>query len=241
VRLSPLQGEGYVYLAELQRWHGDSPVEARALMRQALRVRPHSSDVLLAAGAERATAGDLAEAVGCWREAFRSGRDEQNRLAPMLAANHIPVDVILKEFEPDLDATRLLDAKYTAGLSDKDAQTLLQYYLESAQAATKTVSSEGAASLWIEIEGIYGRLGKPAEALRCLRRAAAARPSDLTLRTALAKRLFLEHEYAEAEMHFKWRLQRSPDDAQIQAMLSETQRMLRLESTTAGVPRPATR
>ena len=65
------------------------------------------------------------------------GRDKQIGSAPMLVANRVPVDVILKEFEPDLDASRLLDAKYTAQLSARNAQTLLQYYLESAHAATK--------------------------------------------------------------------------------------------------------
>ncbi len=241
MHLTPLAGESYLYLAHFLRLQGDATFESAALVRQALRVRPHHRETLMAAGAERAAAGDLAAAAQHWQELFRAGPDWQNRLVPLLVENRVPVRVILDRFEPDLDATRLLDAQYTSRLTPEDAQVLLEYYLKTAERVVSAATSDGAAALWAEIESLYERLGQPDVALRCLRRAVAARPSDPALRTALARRLFREHEYAEAEMHFKWRLQRSPDDAEIQAMLTETQRMLKWESATATTPRSTVR
>jgi len=241
VRLSPLAGEGYVYLAAFQRWRGELAATAPALIRQALLTRPYHCEVLMAAGAERAEAHDLPQAVAYWRNVFRAGADAQSRLAPLLVAHRVPVQVILDEFQPDLDATRLLDAKYTPSLSDGASRALLEYYLHAAEAAATTVSPESAASLWVEIEGLYERLGQPVEALRSLRRAAAGRPSNLELRAALGQRLLRQHEYAEAEMHFKWCLQRRPEDARLRSLLEETQQMLQADGNTAGLPRRLSR
>jgi O-antigen ligase len=59
LELCPLQGQGYLYLAELAFLEQTDRDRPRALIAQALAVRPHDGSVLFKAGEEAALAGDI--------------------------------------------------------------------------------------------------------------------------------------------------------------------------------------
>ena len=58
LRLCPVQGEGYIYLAELAFLEGPQSLTTDKLVAQALLVRPGEGIVQFAAGKEAALAGD---------------------------------------------------------------------------------------------------------------------------------------------------------------------------------------
>jgi tetratricopeptide (TPR) repeat protein len=236
VELSPLLGEGYVALAELDRRGVRAGSSSAALIEQALAVRPRDPQVLLVAGREALAAGDLPTALVYWRQVFCCGKLEQTRLIEALVAGHVPVKVILAEFTPDLNATRLLDAKYSPLLAVEESRPLLEYYLRIARAAAVGLHEDRAALLWAELERVHERLGQHEEAIACLRRAAAGRPDDCDLRAILAERLVGDGRNVEAEMHIKWCLQHQPTDARLQELLEAVQSRQKTE-TAAGVRR----
>ncbi len=59
MELCPLEGEAYIYLAELSFLAGEGREARSAYVRQAMQVRPHDPAVRLAAGNESALCGDL--------------------------------------------------------------------------------------------------------------------------------------------------------------------------------------
>ena len=238
VELSPLDGEGYIYLAELS-FLADEGREARsAYVDQAMHVRPYDPSVLLAAGNEAALAGDLNVAMDRWLTVFNTGADEREQLVTLLIANRVPIELVLERFRPELEALRVLDAKYGQALSADALEPLLRYYLKVGQATAGRLGEEEAAPLWAELADIHKRMAEPAKALKCLRRAAAGRPNDYSLRFTLATRLCDEREFAEAEMHLKWCLQRHPEDEQLQSTLMvATRRRAEIESPTPAALR----
>ncbi len=113
--LCPLEGRGYVHVAELSfLWTSDRAAE-RACIEQAMRVRPFDGAVLYAAANQAILAGN----EPLWREylkrAFRYGREQQQRIisdrvaaAPPEALPAVIAD-ILNEFRPDLENANFLD------------------------------------------------------------------------------------------------------------------------------------
>lgn len=241
VQLCPLSGEGYIYLAELCFLNGGDRQTRSAFVQQALRVRPYDPPVLLAAGNEAALAGDLATALDNWRMVFEAGPDEREQLVSLLVADRVPIERVLEHFQPDLEAVRVLDSKYTDLLVGDSLANFLQYYLRVGERTAGELGEAEAAPLWAEMNGIYKRLGQPDKSLRCLRRAAAGRPDDVQIRSTLAFRLFDEQQYAEAEMHLKWCLQRHPDDDQLNSLLNAALRRRAESDPPNPAALPATR
>ena len=156
VEFSPLDGEGYIYLAELS-FLADGGREARsAYVNQAVQVRPYDPSVLLAAGNEAALAGDLNAAMNIpGAPSLRAGTEEREQLVALLIANRVPVELVLERFHPDLDAMRVLDAKHGQALSADELQPLLHYYLKVGQTTAAALGEEEAAPLWSELAAVH--------------------------------------------------------------------------------------
>ena len=107
LKLSPLQGRGYVYMAELAFLSGAGDSATRTWIEQALRVRPFDGAVLAAAADESLRAGDAAAWLDYSKRAFRRGRQQQQQLMGGLV-NSTPtkdlpttIDFVLREFQPE--------------------------------------------------------------------------------------------------------------------------------------------
>jgi O-antigen ligase/tetratricopeptide (TPR) repeat protein len=230
VTLCPLQGEGYLYLADLSFLEGpDSPGKA-AYVRQALRVRPFDGAVLFSAGQEAVLAGDLEEALGHWRASFHAGPLHQQQLLQLLAPQ-FPVASLLKTFQPDLAALRRMRVHYGT-LERPDALAeVLAHYAKACETESHHSQGSPAANRWLEAAKAHQEMGNVPEQLRCLRSAVGRDTFHYGARFALARCLYRMGEFAEAERHLTWCLQRKPQDENLRALLeTAVDRRLRVSS-----------
>ena len=109
--LCPLQGRGYVYLAELSFLAGADDAGTRTCIEQALRVRPFDGAVLVAAANEALRAGDAEQWLDYSKRAFRRGRRQQQQLIGGLVAStpteSLPamIEFVLRDLQPDLEGS----------------------------------------------------------------------------------------------------------------------------------------
>ncbi len=116
--LCPLQGEGYLYLAELSFLETARPSATEVYIDQALRVRPFDGAVLFAAGKEAWLAGDYRQGIDYWQRSFRSGPTHQKQIIELLAGSFphevraTEVPFILETFQPDMTGLMMLEHRY---------------------------------------------------------------------------------------------------------------------------------
>jgi len=223
--LCPLQGKGYLYLAELQFLDDPSCGRARgAYLQQATIVRPWDGDVLLAAGREAWVSGDYPQGIESWRKAFQCGRPYQEELARLLAG-HVPVAFLLENFHPDLEALRILAAAY-ARLGQADA--LAEVCQSAAQLLANgavDIEPKKAAWVWLEIGEMYERLNEAERSVACAENAFRCDPNNEAVRYVLAKRLVRQAQYDRAEQHLRWCLQRRPNDQRLSRLAQQLVRL----------------
>jgi len=217
LELCPLQGEGYLCLAELCFLDTGHPQRAKsAYVGQALQVRPLGGAVLFEAGREAWLAGDYSQGMQYWQHSFRCGRKHQLKLIELLAGR-VPVGFLLEGFQPDLVALRMLHKEYSRFHLPEDLTQLRRCYAGAALAKARTLDEEeDAAQAWLEAGWLYHLLEQSDRALDCARNAFARNPNDYNVRHAMALRLADQQQFAEAETHVDWCLQRRPNDKRLQ-------------------------
>jgi O-antigen ligase len=226
--LCPLEGRGYVHVAELSfLWATDRAAE-RACVEQAMRVRPFDGAVLYAAGNQALLSGN----ERLWRDylerAFRSGRQQQQRiLADRVAAaspESLPVVVadILKEFQPDWENASFLHNICASHCSPEQLASLIQYRAKTAEveaAAAEEVATAG--RFWLQAHGLHRQLHDDVSAIRCARNALQCSAGDFSVHYALGQSLLGQSQFGEAELHFRWCLQRTPNDKNLAWLVRE--------------------
>jgi tetratricopeptide (TPR) repeat protein len=225
--LCPLEGRGYVHVAELSfLWASDRAAE-RACVEQAMRVRPFDGAVLYAAGNQALLSGN----EPLWREylkrAFRCGRQQQRILADRVAAAPpeclpVVVDDILKEFRPNLENAEFLHKICVSHCSPEQLTPLVQYLAEAAEAeATAANDVATAGRYWLRAADYRGRLHNDAKALQCARNALQCTPGEFPVHYALGRSLLSQSQFAEAELHLRWCLQRVPNNKNLEYLVLE--------------------
>ena len=199
LRLCPLQGEGYVYLAELAFLNSASPQLKHAFVDQALRVRPYSGVVLLAAGGEAALADDNERALMLWKQAFHSDPEQQTRIIEMLALK-MPADAFLEYFRPDRAALGELYYFYRDHALVEPAKFVGSRCVEELERDASQAASPEAAALWDQASGIHTYLGDLKKAAECARQAVFQTPDDFARRQRLAEALLSNHEYERSDL-----------------------------------------
>ncbi|MEX0978503.1 MAG: hypothetical protein WDZ48_06610, partial [Pirellulales bacterium] len=221
LHLCPLLGEAYVYVGDLCFLEGAPATTKSAYIAQALFVRPHSGEVLMAAGSDAALSGNLELAVEYWRGALETERMVQIALTDILVAYHVPMTFIIEHFQPNLPVVRLLVAKYIAtGSTDDQLRPLLEYYARVCHSEASNRTAQQAGGLWLELYGVYRRLNEPNKMFDCLRRALDGNPNDYATRHTMATCLFEYRQFDEAEKQLHWCLHRRPEDKHLQEMLA---------------------
>lgn len=223
LHLCPLQGEGYVYLAELAFLNSASAQLKHEFVEQALRVRPYSGIVLLAAGGEAALEEDTERALALWKQAFHLDPDQQTRIIELLALQ-MPAETFLEYFRPDPTALGRLYHFYRR-LAAADAAKFvgIRYAAELEREAPQAESLE-AAALWDQASGVHAYLGSTQQAAECARRAVFQTPDDYARRQRLAALLLLNAEYEGAVVQLQWCVSRRPDDIGVQRQLEQANR-----------------
>lgn len=221
LRLCPLQGEGYVYLAELGFLHSGSPRWKHEFIEQALRVRPYSGVVLLAAGGEAALAKDNERALTLWKQAFHLDPEHQVRIIELLAPQ-MPPETFVDSFHPDRAALgRLFEFYRQLGAADAAQFAGGRYVAELERETAEEASSP---LLWDRAGSVYAFLGDTEKAVHCARQAVLLTPDNYGRRRILAAALQQDHAYGEAVEQLQWCLARRPDDSELRAQLEQVNR-----------------
>jgi tetratricopeptide (TPR) repeat protein len=220
VELDPLQGDSYLILAELD-FLEDSAVPTRsAYVDQAYRVRPNDGWVLFEIGSEMTLAGRFEEALSYLKRSFRRGRQHQQRLIQAMAGK-LPVQVVLKEFQPDADAMQLLLTHYThAGLVD-ELDVLLAAHATACESKAQSLEGEAAARYWASAARSHKRLGNTLAQHQCLKRAVGEDATNFDYRLEFGRACTVIEDYVEAEKQGRWCTQHKPENSGARALLDQ--------------------
>jgi O-antigen ligase/tetratricopeptide (TPR) repeat protein len=227
LRLSPLQGRGYVYLAQLSFLSGADASAGRACLQQAMRVRPFDGAVLGAVASDALLAGDVARWLEYSRRAFHRGRWQQQQFVGDLVAGtsseELPalIDFIIREFNPDLHCLQFLHIACAERCPPERLFPLMRRQAEQARIEARKLGNREAANVWLEAQRLYSQLGNAAEALQCAQNALECDPGNYNVHYQLALGLLGRRLFAEAESHLRWCLQRAPSDRVVEARLRE--------------------
>ena len=233
--LSPMQGRGYLYLAELSFLVGADAGIVRACIEQALRVRPFDGDVLFASASESLRRGDSEQWVQYSKRAFRRGYRQREQIIGGLVAGtsaeglSAMIEFVFNELQPDLRSVRFLYSECVKRFPPGELVLLRTYWAEKAEAEASSLPPEKAAPIWLEAEQLYSGLDMTAEALKCGKTALECDPGDFGIHFHLALCLMKCEDFAEAETHLRWCLQRMPDNVSVEVSLREALKR-RLES-----------
>ncbi|NIL96136.1 MAG: hypothetical protein GTO62_03080 [Planctomycetales bacterium] len=224
LQLCPLQGEGYIYLAELCFLEGAPRSATSAYVAQALKVRPHEGQVLFLAGKEALLKSDLKSAVGYWRQSFHAGASHQRRLVRLLAGR-LPVTFLLENIQPGLDAWESLFAEYERLGQPQPLRQLCDYYVALAEKKREGLTGTRAVRLWLTMHRRYRELNEQEAAYACIERAVASDPYNYLARLELAKAELQRGNLRDAETQFRWCLQQRPADRKAKSWLKKAVRL----------------
>jgi tetratricopeptide (TPR) repeat protein len=216
-KLSPLQGEAYLYLADLCFLDVADSAHAESYAEQALRVRPYDCDVHYAIGERAWLGGNIEKAVEHWRTSFKDSGTHQLRIIYWLAGR-MPAELFLSVFNPDWTTLPRIWRRYLALGQPGDADVLLTY----AREATHRESQQNAAKagrIWEMQANMYRDIGRTKETLECLRHAYECAPTNYDVRLALANELVEADLPVEAEAHYRWCLARHPTNKKLREAL----------------------
>lgn len=227
LRRCPLQGEGYIYLVDLLFLEGYRGEAKQAFIAQAQRVRPHSGIVLFATGQEAILAGDLDTAKGYWKRAFDQDRQIRSLIIGAFAPR-VPAGEFLETFQPDVGSLATLYSHYRNTGRIDDARLVGQQYVDSLQdlASTAVASNQPAvaSARLYTAQAIYSYLGDSTRAIECAKKAVELDGANFDKHHTLAALLAQGGQYAEAIEHYRWCLQRRPNDQGIIQALSQANR-----------------
>lgn len=231
VQHCPLQGEGYVYLAELSFLEGLGPEAVSAYNSQAKNISPHDPDVLFSIGKNELIAGNISEAIKLWTTAYR-GTGKHRGLIHRVLAGTVPSDAFLETFQPDWSALENLWQAYRHAGTKGDLYDILNYAVMSAKNAVQIASPKEAGFVLLRLGLMQRDFGDLQNSLVNLEQAYSMCPDDFTVRYELARSLVSLKEFELAEPHLRWCMAQRPDIEYLHAALKQTSRanMQRLAS-----------
>lgn len=216
--LSPLQGKGYLQLANLAFLEGRDYAAIAVLLEQALTVRPHEGDVLFEIGRQELMLGQMEQAVEHWKQAYSSTGNHQLRIA-RLSAGNLPAAQFVKLFLPTWQTLRQVWVCYRQQGDTEDAHALLHYAAQCATRDTQQLNAEQAGIVWYTLAKMQLEMELPAACLVSIRKAVNANPNSYWARRILGQQLLAAGQYQEAKSHLHWCKGRKPNDKQLQQEL----------------------
>jgi tetratricopeptide (TPR) repeat protein len=215
VSLSPLQGEAYIQLAQLGFLTGDGIRAKRAYLAQALRVRPYDGDVLMAVGFELALVGRSEVAADYFKRVFCHADRYRDQIITVFGPR-MPAEAFVQLFEPNLAATEKLFACYRKWGLATHAEVAGRRYLACLQQQPEEAEASMTADQWYQVFVVRDYLGDVDGAMRCLEQAVALEPRDFPKRRKLGRQLLKHQQYARAQQHLRWCVDRMPADPSLQ-------------------------
>ncbi len=226
LRLCPLEGRAYVYLAELSFLAGADAAWRQSCIDQALLVRPADGAVLYAAAGNALLAGDTQRWLEHLKQSSRaSGLQQQRIVRDMVAAapaGSLPaiVEFLLREIQPGLPSLPILrDA--CAREATASLPAIHAYWAARAEEEAAKSDHVAAAALWISAAQMHRNVGSAIDARRCLEKALQCDPDSYAAHSASVSEGLAVADYTTAEEHARWCLQRRPNDAMMAKRLRD--------------------
>jgi len=220
LRLGPLQGQGYLYLANLCFLNGDGKAAIDAYLDQSLQVRPYDGQVLFEAGRQKLLLGRAEEAIKYWQQIFLDQGSHQLQIVRLLAGQ-VPASAFLETFQPDWRGLSYVWRWYRHGGSPEDWQNIVQHAENFAERECPDYAPERATRIWRSLANMQQALNEHQRALVSLGHAFEISPSDYHVRRQYGQTLLRVQHYARAESHLRWCFSRKPEDARLHAELVE--------------------
>lgn len=245
--LCPLQGEAYIYLAQLSFLDHKHDAAVSAYIDQALRVRPHNADVVFEVGRQDYIAGNFSAAINRWKQCFGDTGPHQLKIVYLLAGR-IPASDLIATLMPDWRTLRGIWTRYHELGHPEDLDALLSYASKCAEHDPQEADEIPPALIWLWQAQFYEDVGRHDDALRSLQRAYSSGSQFYLVRRALAEALKSAGRFAEAEPHYRWCIARRPNDKELSDALVDIskQRLAQREASleaerqqrlrAAGVP-----
>ena len=217
VALCPLQGEAYVFMAELNFLRESNRDHELVLIDQALRTRPEAPPVLVTAGREALLAGDDEIGLAHFKKVFTLGGAYQRLVIQALGRQN--ADFFLEQFSFDTSALQTLRNHY-AGLGNQEQSrivgiTLAKDLVDQATSETGTA----AAATWGRAQGAFAFLQDEGNALQAARNAVASDPHEYAHRKNLVNLLVAQQKFDEAVPLLEWCLKQYPDNTKLKETL----------------------
>jgi O-antigen ligase/tetratricopeptide (TPR) repeat protein len=222
VRMSPLQGEGYLCLASLGFLDPTGP-ETSDCVDQALAVRPYDGQVLFEAGREYWIEGRHQEGVELWRQSIRRPGNHQAQLIAVYASFATAADMI-EQLDPGPDATAAALKIYSRLEKPSDLGAICDHAMnearreEAAGDATPLVIAER----WRQVSATLRLIERGPEAVAAAEHAAEIAPQWFPIRIELAAAYRSVEKFDEADPHIRWCLARRPDIRHLHVWLEES-------------------
>lgn len=211
---SPLSGEGYTLLAQVEFLAPQRRLDKSALLAQASQVRPHDGGVLFQRGREELLAGRPQPAMQLWKKSYASGRAHQQRIIDLLAGR-LPARVLFEQFEPNLAALRVLRHRCEQANRLDDLKELAPRFAQAAVQETPQLDGVEAARIWVEAHRLFRRTNQLSGAYEAARRAVERDPHGVGPRAALAEDLLALQRFEEAAAAYRWCRSRRPHDERL--------------------------
>jgi O-antigen ligase/tetratricopeptide (TPR) repeat protein len=230
VALCPMQGEAYIFMAELNFLRESSRENELALIDQALKTRPEAPPVLVTAGREALLAGDNETGLAHFKKVFTLGPQYQRLVIQALGRQN--ADFFFEQFPFDDAALQGLRNHY-AGLGNREQSQIVG--LKLAKNLVEQATSESgvaAASTWSRAQDAFVFLKDEGNALQAARNAVASNPHEYALRKKLVNLLVAQKKFDEAVPLLEWCLKQYPDNSSLKETLFQARSQVQQASFT---------
>ncbi len=228
IDLNPLDGRAWLAYSELAFMDAAPAGYDRKCIDQCLRLLPNDASVLYAAGREARVDGDVEKWVEHWKKAFQRDEAVQKQIIRQLAEwTELPVEIIVKAFEPDIDA---LDraVEILGGLGqEQNQQKALEVLAARLVERAETPGNADRATDWRKAAVAFHRLDNVAQVESCFENAAEAAPTNFRVHFDYGSWLLTQGRPAAATEHLQWCQRMAPHDAQVQKAITALKRATR--------------
>ena len=213
----PMQGEAYIFMAELNFLKESNRENELALIDQALKTRPEAPPVLVTAGREALLAGDNETGLAHFKKVFTLGGAYQSLVIQALGRQN--ADFFFEQFSFDDSSMQTLRNHY-AGLGNQEQSRIVGIKL--AQNLVEHATSQSgpdAAVTWGRAQDAFVFLKDEANALQAARNAVASDPHEYAHRKTLVNLLVAQQKFDEAVPLLEWCLKQYPDNTKLKETL----------------------
>ncbi len=229
LQLCPLQGQGYVYLAELQFLNDLDPKHPQEFLKQAKLVRPFSAQVQFVVGREALIDGRLDDALESWKGAFHTSRSYQDQILDQLVGT-ASADLILKRLEPNVEELERLEVRYREQ-PESEYVVVVRAYANALKLDADQPECLHPIDRILAAAIAYARLNELTDADLCFRKAIEKDRGSYVARRGYGTFLYQQQQFGRAAEHLQWCLRINPTDDSLRRLAEDaTNRSLRYES-----------